>query len=193
LSSGAQIGRERALSIGDPHGEDGPKVERAAALRRLFDEAFAAPAESRPERVRDLLAIRVGSDPYALRLSEIAGLHAGLKVEPVPSPATQLLGIVGIRGVMAPIYDLARLLGYAPVTRPRWVVFTRSAQAVGFAFETFESHLQVSESSLVMQEGHDAGRVEIGRHVRGTVRVGGALRPIVHMASVLAMLGDKKS
>jgi purine-binding chemotaxis protein CheW len=168
-------------------------VGTAAALRRLFDESFAARTESRPERLEGLLAIRVGADPYALRLSEIAGLHVGVKIVPVPTPAAQLLGIVGIRGMMAPIYDLAALLRYPSTVNPRWLILARAPQPVGFALGTFESHLQVSQSALANSNGEDAGTGVIAPHMRGTVRAGGALRPIIHLASVLEMIGDISS
>jgi chemotaxis signal transduction protein len=167
--------------------------DTAATLRRNFDESFAAPEAARPERLEDFLAIRIGSDPYALRMSEIAGLHVGVKIVPVPSPATQLLGIVGIRGMMAPIYDLAALLRYPPAANSRWFVFARAPQPVGFAFEAFESHLQVSSASLANGNDDDAASGGTGQHVRGTVRGAGALRPIIQLASVLAMIGDKNS
>jgi chemotaxis signal transduction protein len=173
--------------------DETPVGATVATLRRHFDEGFAAPAASRFERLEDLLAIRVGSDPFALRLSEIAGLHVGVKIVPVPSPTTLLLGIVGIRGVMAPIYDLAALLRYPPAAKSRWFVFARAPQPVGFAFESFESHLQVSPASLTSGNDDDAGTGGIGQHVRGTVRAAGALRPIIHLASVLAMIGGKHS
>jgi chemotaxis signal transduction protein len=168
-------------------------IGTAAALRREFDESFAAPAQSRPERIQGLLAIRVGTDPYALRLSEISGLHVGLRIVPVPSAAAQLLGIVGVRGTMAPIYDLAALLGYPPVASPRWVVFARARQAVGFGFETFETHMQVTDTALVLNKDDGAKRVVAGQHLQGTVRVGNVLRPIIHMASVVATLGGQES
>jgi chemotaxis signal transduction protein len=163
----------------------------AAALRRVFDESFAAPAASPTELLEDFLAIRVGSDPYAFRLAEIAGLHVGVKIVPVPSPATQLLGIVRIRGSMAPIYDLAALLRYPPALDSRWFVLARGPQPVGFAFETFESHLQ-SQASLASGTAEDAALGASG-HMRGTVRAAGALRPIIHLASMLAMIGGKQS
>jgi hypothetical protein len=144
-------------------GDTVPKAGSAEALRRRFDESFAHALGSSPERVEDLLAIRVGTHPHVLRLSEIAGLSAGLRIAPVPSPVGSLLGIVGVRGMMAPIYDLGMLLGYPPVRAP---------QTVGFAFEAFESHLQVLASSVTGK----------------TVRAAGALRPIVDMPSVVAML-----
>jgi purine-binding chemotaxis protein CheW len=181
------------MSINEPPIPRDAMAGSAAALRRLFDAGFAAAAASKSERLEDLLAIRLGSDPYALRLSEIAGLHAGVKIVAVPSPSTQLLGIVGLRGTMVPIYDLAALLGYPPAARPRWIVLARTSQPVGFAFETFESHLQVSETSLAngQDEGVNAGAA--GQHSSETVRAAGALRPIIRMASVVELIGDRDS
>jgi purine-binding chemotaxis protein CheW len=165
----------------------------AATLRRHFDEAFAAPASSIIVPLEDLLAIRVGSDPYALRLSEIAGFHVGVKIVPVPSPVPQLLGIVGIRGMMVPIYDLAALLRYPPEANSRWFVLARAPQPVGFAFETFESHLQVSQASLAGSNDEDSGMGGTVQHMRGTVRAAGVLRPIIQLASMLEMIGGKNS
>jgi chemotaxis signal transduction protein len=170
-----------------------PRGATAATLRRRFDESFAAPEASMIQRLEDFLAIRVGSDPFALRLSEIAGLHVGVKVVPVPSPASELLGIVGIRGMMAPIYDLAALLRYPPAADSRWFVFARAQQPLGFAFEAFESYLQVSPASLTNGGNDGAGIAGTGQHVRGTVRAAGVLRPIILLASVLAMIGGKNS
>lgn len=165
----------------------------AGTLRRRFDEAFAAPASSMTEPLEDLLAIRIGSNPYALRLSEIAGLYVGVKIVPVPSPVAQLLGIVGIRGMMVPIYDLAALLRCPPEANSRWFILARAPQPVGFAFETFESHLQVSQASLAGGNGEDPGTGGTVQNMRGTVCAAGALRPIIHLASMLEMIGDLNS
>jgi chemotaxis signal transduction protein len=153
-------------------GEAPTGMGSAEALRRRFDESFAAPAGSNPESVEGLLAIRLGADPCALRLSQITGLSAGLKIAPVPSPMASLLGIVGVRGVLAPIYDLGALLGYPRAAQPHWTVFVRAPQSVGFAFEIFESHLQISVTSVMAE----------------TVRAAGALRRMIDMPSVLALL-----
>jgi chemotaxis signal transduction protein len=173
--------------------EAGSTGTTAATLRRHFDEAFAAPASPITEPLEDLLAIRVGSDPYALRLSAIAGLHLGVKIVPVPSPVAQLLGIAGIRGMMVPVYDLAALLRYPPEANSRWFVLARAPQPVGFAFETFESHLQVSQASLAGSNGEDSGTAGTLQHMRGTARAAGALRPIIHLASMLEMIGGLNS
>jgi chemotaxis signal transduction protein len=178
------------VSPNEPSLEAASENRTAAALRRLFDEGFAAPAASITEPLEGLLAIRVGSNPFALRLSEIAGLHVGVKIVPLPSPVAQLLGIVAIRGMMVPIYDLAALLRYPPVSNSRWFVLARAPKPVGFAFETFESHLQVSQASLAGGNRASADTSATVLHVRGSVRAAGALRPIIHLASMLKMIGD---
>ena len=165
----------------------------AAELHRRFDEGFAVPAAAITGRLVNLLAIRVGSDPYALHLSEIAGLHVDLKIVPIPSPKAQLLGIVGIRGEMAPVYDLAALLNYPPAASPRWMVFARAPTLVGLAFAAFESHLQVPEGSLASGEGTDDGTGASRQHLRGVVQAAGALRPIIHLASVVELIKDMHS
>jgi len=158
---------------------------RAAMLRRAFDASFAAPASSQSERHEDFLTIRVSAERYGLRLAEIGGLHVDLRIVSVPSPAAQLLGVVGMRGTMAPIYDLAALLGYPPASSPRWVVLAKGPQTVGFAFDAFEAHLKVPAASLAQGDSHEAGS---GQHLRGAVPAGAALLPIIQLASILLTL-----
>jgi purine-binding chemotaxis protein CheW len=145
------------------------------------------------ELLEDLLAIRVGADPYALRLSEIVGLYVDVKIVPVPSPTTQLLGIVSLRGRMAPVYDLAALLHYPPAASPRWMILAGTSQPVGFAFETFEEQLQVSKTSLADGEDRGGGGGATRQPVRGAVRAADVLRPMIHLASVVELVRDKNS
>lgn len=169
-------------------------VATAAALRRSFDESFAVAAASKLERLEGLLAIRVGGDPYALRLSQISGLYADRRIVAVPSPVVELLGIVGLRGTMLPVYDLAALLRYPPAASPRWMVLAGgSQQPVGFAFEGFDAHVQVPEASLVSDEARAASAVTARQHVRGNVRVAGALRLIIQIASVVETIRNTHS
>lgn len=185
--------------------EIGSITEAAARLRRMFDDSFAAPPPGAPEHQEDFIAIRVGASPCALRLAEIASLHMDLPILPVPTPRPDLLGIVALRGVLAPLYDLAALLHRAQPTRPRWMIFVRSPELVGFAFESFESHLRVAQSACVAMPGQaldehggqgqreagDAGKVM--RHVSGAVQAGSVLRPIIQLSSLVEMLKGENS
>jgi chemotaxis signal transduction protein len=162
----------------------------AASLRRSFDESFALPPTSSSESLEALLAIRIGADPYALRLEQIGGLRAGLHVTPVPSPKDSLLGIMALRGAMAPVYDLGTLLGYPPRGDSRWCVFAPQPWFVGFAFATFEAHVRVPRTPAAM-DASTARADSVGRHVRGTVQACNALRPIIDIPSLVKTLQDK--
>ena len=185
--------RGRILSAGGrprDGGEDG-EVEAgglsAAALRRAFDLSFAEAPTAGAEPLESLLALRVGGAPYAIRLSEIAGVHADRTVVPVPTPMPDLLGVAGIRGAIVPVYDLGALLGHPRSTRPRWMLLAASPALVGLAFESLEAHVRMPRRSIEGASdvgGAGKGGGEIGR-TRGAVEVGGLLRPLIHVGSIL--------
>src|SRR5882757_7001907 len=116
-------------------------AQRAQELRRDFDRSFADPPRADTAAQEDLLAIRLGAQGFAMRLSEIAGLFADKKVTRVPSANSALLGIAGFRGAIVPVYDLQTLLGHSDGQTPRWLVIAAAAP-VALAFTTFESQLR---------------------------------------------------
>ena len=100
---------------------------------------------------------------------------------------------MSLRGKMAPVYDMAALLHYPPAASPRWMILAGVSQPVGLAFETFEAHLQVSKASLA--DGEDRGEASgaTRQHVRGAVRAGDVLRPMIHVASVVELIRNNYS
>lgn len=155
--------------------------ERAAMLRREFDRAFAAPFRSDTVTREDLLGIRASAQAYAIRLSEIAGLHAGKKITRVPGSNAALCGIAGFRGALLPVYDLHALLGHSSnVETQRWLVIAQGAP-VALAFEAFEGHLRASREEIV---SHSA-RPDMPRHARELVRTQNFIGPILHLPSIL--------
>jgi chemotaxis signal transduction protein len=178
------------MSTREPRTDADRMLAVAAALRRSFDDSFAAPETSMIESQEGMLAIRVGADPYALLLSEIMGLYSDVRVIAVPSPVPQFKGIVGLRGMMAPVYDLAALMHYPPAASTRWMVLAGGARPVGFAFESFEAHLRVPAASA--QNGGDAGGGSgaTRRYTRGSVHAAGALRAIIRMDAMMKLIGE---
>jgi hypothetical protein len=73
------------------------------------------------------------------------------------------------------------------------MILADRSQPVGFAFETFETHVRVPEPSLADRDFQDASGNANRQHTRGTVRAVGALRPIIHMASIVKMIKDPNS
>jgi purine-binding chemotaxis protein CheW len=156
---------------------------RAEALRHDFDHAFAAPPRMPSAADEDLLSIRVAGQPYAIRLSEIAGLFTDKRITPVPSRAPALLGIACFRGTILPVYGLHLLLGH-PAAPPRWLV-TAAAVSVAIAFEGFEGHLRLARDAILHQEGDGPAR----RLLPERALTPHGIRPIVHLPAILEAIG----
>jgi len=153
----------------------------AASLREQFDSVFAAPERLEHAATEDYLVIGVGADRFALRLSEVSGLLVDRKIVLVPSSTAALLGVVGLRGTVAPVYDLRVLLGYAPSGNPRWLFLARSSEPVAFAFDRFEAHRR-----LPVERAVAAGAEEHARpHLRGSLPTTDSAHPVIHVASLL--------
>jgi chemotaxis signal transduction protein len=154
---------------------------RAAALRDAFDRSFAAARPPDAPPGVDLLAIGVGAKSYALRLSEIAGLHPDRRITPLPGAAPALRGIAGFRGAIVPVYDLAALLGHPQAEEARWLAMA-VGEPVAFAFATVDGHLRVARDAIM------ADAIGQGPHrgVREFARIADqAVHPIVHLPSII--------
>lgn len=158
-------------------------AKRAAALRLAFDEAFAVPLRTRTTVQHDLLAIRVGTEPYALRLAEIRGLFADRKITRIPGVAATLLGIAGFRGTLMPVYSLRTLLGHSGTQAPRWLVIAADAP-VALAFDGFDGHLRAASDAILPQQ-----QKKTRDFAPDFIRAGDLVRPIVHLPSVVDALG----
>ena len=117
----------------------------AEELRRAFDRSFAEPPAPPAPPLEELLAIGLGDAPFALRLRDIAGLHADRAITAVPSPLPELLGIARFRSALVPVYDLRALLDQGRAEKnPRWTALVAAGpHLVGLAFERFDGHLRV--------------------------------------------------
>jgi chemotaxis signal transduction protein len=161
-------------------------TDRAAALRREFDESFARPLAGAAPRCDHVLAIQVAGRPYAIRLEEVAGLHTGWTVLPVPGPDADLLGVAGLRGVLVPVFDLASLLGLAGSERPRWTALATGPTPVAFAFDALDGHLQVPPDQAPADR-------RAGGYVGGVVRVAGRAWTVLSLADLIAAVRARRT
>jgi purine-binding chemotaxis protein CheW len=159
---------------------------RVAQLRTAFDRSFAEPVAGVGPRMEHLLTIRVGGRPYAIRLSEVAGVFTGWSVVPVPGPRPELLGVAGHRGDLVPVYDLGALLGSAepsePVgaRRPGCVVLATGSAPVAFAFDRTDGHVRIPADALP-PPGRDSGTWAM-------VHAAGASWTVVVLARLIAAI-----
>jgi chemotaxis signal transduction protein len=155
-------------------------ADRLADLRGDFDRSFAEPARGHDEEHAELLMVRAGDRPYALRLSQTSGLYPDQRVTPLPGPITALLGVAGFSGAIVPVYDLAALLGHPTPDRPRWLVLATGSPPLALAFHELDGHVRVPSASIIA-EGH-AGSGSL----RGMVPLPGGTRPIVDLPAARA-------
>jgi chemotaxis signal transduction protein len=181
--------------------DPGPAIEGAAEaaavvpadlLRREFDRSFAIARQAVGTASENLLAVRIGGDRYAFRLSQIGALYADRPLTPLPSPVAELLGLASFRSELAPVYDLGALLGYGPRSTPRWLVLAAPPQPVGFAFDLFEAQVAVPvdrifqvDRSANAESAKAAGAPErTRRHLMDAAQTDDGVRPIIDLVSV---------
>jgi len=159
--------------------------QKLSALRDAFDLSFAAPAGVGHAAYVDFLTIRVAGDPYALRLSEVASVHADRKLVTAPSLLSELVGIAGFRGVLTPVYDLGAVLGYPAQPNSKWLVLTQHSSPIGFAFEVFDAHLRVAPDRV------SASEPSANAAARGAVHSGKITVPLLHLPSLVEGIAQR--
>lgn len=157
---------------------------RARALASAFDRSFAQPRPPAPPPLLDFLAVRIGGDPYAIALADIAQLVAAGRITRLPGAPAVCLGVAGLRASATPVYDLRALMGYrADAPFGSWLAVIAGAPAA-LAFDGIEERLRAPQAALAAADG-DAGR----SHIRGVLEADDLARPVIDMRSVLAAIG----
>jgi purine-binding chemotaxis protein CheW len=156
----------------------------AERLRAQFDALFAQPPRTETPETVELLALRLGGDGFAIRLTDTAGLFADHKITPVPGPVSEFHGLAGVRGTLVPVYDLASLMGYPRPAQPRWLVTARQS-VVGFVFDTFIGQLRVEATALAAHEGGASDKVA------QVVRTPAFSGPVIQLNSIIAALAKR--
>lgn len=183
----------------NPEAADLPR--RLAELRQAFDRSFVEPPRPALAEFEDLLAVRIGTDPYAVRLAATAGLVADRPVTRLPGAPPELLGVAGLRGAVVPVYDLGTLLGRpraatASDAAPRWLVLVAGSPPVAVAFDRLDGHLRVprnaiaertAEPSAAGASQHNASGASARQH-SAIVRTAGAVRAVIDLAAVRAAI-----
>ncbi len=160
-------------------------MNRALDMRHAFDCSFAQAQQAGEVAHQDFIAIRVGADPYAIRLAEIAGLYSDRRITRVPSPDPAFLGIAGLRGAVVPVYDLAVYLGHPSGDVRRWLLLIGGV-SLGLAFENFEGHLRAPPSAVSTQVGAPRAR----GFVQDVLHSGDVPRPLIQVNALFQAIEE---
>jgi purine-binding chemotaxis protein CheW len=157
---------------------------RVATLREDFDASFVVAPQLERVVTVGLLGVRVGPTSAAIRLEDVAGLHADTAITPLPASPPEFLGLAGFRGGAVPVYDLGSLLGAAGTGRPRWCIVAAGRPPVAFAFDHFDGYLEVPVEAL-----SDTGSGPGPR--RDVVTIDGQPRSIVEIGALVAAIAAR--
>jgi purine-binding chemotaxis protein CheW len=158
----------------------GAPALRVDALRRAFDESFAAEAAAATAPAEALLAIRLRDEPHLLRLADVGRLLRVGRLVRYPAAAPAWLGLAGVAGGVVPVYDLGVLAGHPAGALPAWMAVCAAAP-VALAFDAFEGQVRHLREPAADAAG--------GAAPAGTVlRVEGGARPVVDVPALLARL-----
>jgi purine-binding chemotaxis protein CheW len=134
--------------------------------------------------MHDLLAVGIGSERCAIRLSEVTGLFVDRRITRIPAGHPALLGIASFRGAIAPVYSLLTLLGHSGIQSPRWLIVAALAP-IALAFDQFDGHLRVPAAAILPQQSHGPMR----GYAPDFIRSGNAVLPVLQLASIIAAVG----
>ena len=172
----------------DFEADDSTRTQLAQQLRDAFDKSFAHPPATSVDQYEEILLVRVGADPYAIRLAEITGITATRVIVAVPSTDARVLGLAGIRGNIIPVFDLAALLGYPSNSETtRWMVLCAIDEPIALAFAEFEGYERLPHSSLLS----DAAATQ-REHVGEIAQTSVGARPVVNIRRLVATIDGRR-
>lgn len=170
---------------------DSIEGNKAAQLKQDFDLSFALPPSSAPPEVEDLLMIRLGGDPYGIRLCDITEIITDRSIVPVPSVTPDLLGLTGIHGCIIPVFGLSSLLGYDPdPDSPRWMILCGAEEPIAFAFSDSDGYLRLPSCALHADEA----LVSPGEHTKYVTQVASTpngARAVISMSLIMATIRNR--
>ncbi|MCC6749382.1 MAG: chemotaxis protein CheW [Deltaproteobacteria bacterium] len=163
----------------------GERQDRVASLRRDFDESFARPGSTGEAPRERFLTLCVADVAYAVRLEQVAALHADRRVVPLPSGTPALLGVAGFRGSVVPVYRLDLLLGLAESAPARWLILSPGPDPVALAFHRYEGPREVAPAELhpALPEAWSSAGL-----VTHTLSLSGELRSVLSVPALVELI-----
>ncbi|MBI4821839.1 MAG: chemotaxis protein CheW [Deltaproteobacteria bacterium] len=157
--------------------------QRARELRRVFDAEFATPERARSVETQPFLLVRVASEHLSIRVLDLGGIETTRRVLRIPSSAPALLGVARIRGLVVPVFGLARLLGLPEPDESPWIALSKEPAPLGLAFAELEGHLGATQDAL---SSSNAASVGSPRFTGDEVLRADRLRPVISIRRVVS-------
>ncbi|HET7542848.1 MAG TPA: chemotaxis protein CheW [Polyangiaceae bacterium] len=123
--------------------------EHRRRLAHSFDHAFSQPFANEPRRLGDFLVLRLGQHWYALPVDELAGVQNKKTIQFLPDAPAFCLGLSGVRGRVAAIYDLGALIGSPSSDRLSWLLQAKADPEIALLVPKAERYLRAELDRIV--------------------------------------------
>ncbi|ODT56622.1 hypothetical protein ABS71_21710 [bacterium SCN 62-11] len=137
-------------------------MNRPQQIRQEFDESFRRPPARLREQASNRLIFHLDQRSLSLPLEQVSEVLRSRTLTPLPGSPPELLGLLGLRGSLMPVYKLADLIGLGSSSEaagPLWILVVLQPQMVGLALEAKTASL-ADGSSEEAQEIDLFGLVE---------------------------------
>jgi len=134
----------------------------------------------------EILGFLLADEEYAVDVLEVREIVRLRPITAVPRSPEWIRGIVTLRGVIVPIYDLRRRLGLAgaePGTDARIVVVTRGEELAGLVVDAITQVIRVP-AERIEPPPQTIGEAD-AEYLRGVVRLDERLVILLDLARVL--------
>jgi purine-binding chemotaxis protein CheW len=110
-----------------------------------------------------LLVFRVGSERFAVPLSDVDEVIDAQPIQRVPDDAATVLGVTSVRGVLLTVYDPRPVLHVDGPVDAAMLLFVRGSRRVGLAIDDVFDPVVVDEQDLLPPpSGVDSDGIVIG-------------------------------
>ncbi|HEY5999240.1 MAG TPA: chemotaxis protein CheW [bacterium] len=159
---------------------------------RELEEIAAGAAEGGPRGAAaasgqvELLGFRLADEEYGIDILEVKEIIRLQPITAVPRSPAWIRGIVTLRGVIVPIFDLRRRLGLAEIEQgadARIVVAYRGDEFAGLIVDRITQVVRTS-ADRIEPPPHTIGLAE-AEYLRGVVRLEDRLVILLNLARVL--------
>src|SRR6185312_5335334 len=105
----------------------------------IFNGAMAAPAAATAQATRQLVVCALGAEEYGVPIEQVREIVRYAEPRPVASELPWMLGVIGLRGRLVPVHDLAGRLQIAgdqatpaaPPASAKLVIVEQGGEPVG--------------------------------------------------------------
>jgi purine-binding chemotaxis protein CheW len=142
--------------------------------------------ETETSDFQEFLCFRVASEQYAINIMEIKEIIKPREITEVPRSPQFIAGIISLRGLIIPVFDLRERLQLVPsgqTGKERIVVLCRGEELFGVQVDEVQQVVRIAESAIELPpsvlEGIDRD------FVQGIGRTGGDMIILLNLASIL--------